>query len=167
MDIEGCDIVKLTNFGSDFLTGTVPEGRPFSGVCYSPDGTMYAGIWIHQNTNIFDSGNRSEIFVGKCPPESGYSSQKSAGFYSGYNTNAGSVSFSPDNSRLLVGFGGPTAPTTTNRLRSFPLFNFSSGAGVPPKQDTKPAELTQAEQMFTRPPFNMTAQQIIAARPQQ
>lgn len=44
--------------------------------------------------------------------------------------------------------------------------NFSSGAGVPPKQNAQPAELTQAEQMFTRPPFNMTAQQVIAARPQ-
>lgn len=45
--------------------------------------------------------------------------------------------------------------------------NFSSGAGVPPKQNAKPAELTVHEQQFAKPPFNMTVEQIIAARPQQ
>lgn len=43
---------------------------------------------------------------------------------------------------------------------------FSSGAGAPPKQVSKEPELTSAELPFTKAPFNMTAAEIIAKRPQ-
>lgn len=44
--------------------------------------------------------------------------------------------------------------------------NFSSGAGAPPKAAPTTPELTPAELMFTKAPFNMSVQEIIAKRTQ-
>lgn len=44
--------------------------------------------------------------------------------------------------------------------------NFSSGAGAPPKPTPATPELTPEELMFTRPPFNMTPQEVISKRAQ-
>lgn len=45
--------------------------------------------------------------------------------------------------------------------------HFSSGTGAPAKPAAKKPELTPQEQQFTKPPFNMTPAQIIAARPKE
>lgn len=42
--------------------------------------------------------------------------------------------------------------------------NFSSGAGAPPAKTLTTPELTPSEQQFTRPPFNMTPEEIISKR---
>lgn len=42
--------------------------------------------------------------------------------------------------------------------------NFSSAAGAPARFTPTTPELTTAEQQFTRPPFNMTPEEIISKR---
>lgn len=42
--------------------------------------------------------------------------------------------------------------------------NFSSAPGAPARSTPTTPELTQAEQQFTRPPFNMTPEEIISKR---
>ncbi len=43
--------------------------------------------------------------------------------------------------------------------------SYSSASGAPPKQVRPAEELSATELEFTRPPFNLTKEQIIAARP--
>jgi len=49
--------------------------------------------------------------------------------------------------------------------RTTPAKHFSSGAGAPANQTPKEPELTSAEQLFTKAPFNMTPAEIISKRP--
>jgi len=57
------------------------------------------------------------------------------------------------NGQIVEELSRATAPRT-----------YGSGAGAPPKPQPKSPELTAQEQLFTKPPFNMTVAEIIAAR---
>lgn len=48
--------------------------------------------------------------------------------------------------------------------RKVPAKTFSSGSSAPANDEPEPIELTQEEKSFMAPPFNLTMEQIIAAR---